>query len=557
MRKILVTSALPYANGPIHLGHLLEYIQTDIWVRFQKQRNNQCYYVCADDAHGTAIMLAAEKQNLLPEVYIKDIQKQHEQDLRAFGVNFDLYHSTHSEENRLLAEDMYKCLYDGGYIQTKPVIQLYDQEKQMFLADRFIKGTCPSCKTTDQYGDACEACGATYQPTELIDAYSTLSGTPPVEKTSTHYFFDLPAFTDQLRVWLKDNHRLQTQVVNKLQEWFDAGLQPWDISRDAPYFGFPIPGTAGEYLDKYFYVWLDAPIGYMASFKHLCEKQNLDFASFWSDNTANDTTKSTGTELYHFIGKDIMYFHTLFWPAMLMGSGYRLPTAVFAHGFVTINGQKMSKSRGTFIKASDYLTKLNPEYLRYYFAAKLSEHIEDIDLNLTDFVLKVNADLVGKLVNLASRCAGFMDKYFSNQLAANLVSNDIFNRFINAADEVAGYYEQRNYSKAMRLVMNLADEANRLIEQHKPWQLVKEQKLEQAHLVCTTGLNLFRLLIALLYPVVPNLAAKACTFLNIDIKHLAWNQLAKPLTDHKICKFVPLMSRIEQKMIEELLVKDA
>ena len=541
MRNILVTSALPYANGPIHLGHLLEYIQTDIWVRFQKQRGHQCYYVCADDAHGTAVMLAAEQQGKSPEAYIAEMQQQHERDLRAFGVHFDAYHSTHSEENRLLAEDLYQHLQRGGFIQKKPVTQLYDPQKKMFLADRFIKGTCPNCKSADQYGDACEACGATYRPTELMEPYSMLSGAKPVAKTAVHYFFDLPAFTHRLKTWLTEHPLLQTQVVNKLQEWFDTGLQPWDISRDAPYFGFKIPGTE----DKYFYVWLDAPIGYIASFRVLCIQKGLNFDAFWRSDTE--------TEVYHFIGKDIMYFHTLFWPAMLMGSGYRLPTAIFAHGFVTVDGQKMSKSRGTFIKASDYLKRLNPEYLRYYFAARLSEHIEDIDLHLEDFAQKINADLVGKLVNIASRCAGFIEKYFSGKLAAEMQAMELFSTFVAEADRIAAHYESRNYSKAMRSIMALADQANRFIETYKPWQLVKAKQMDEAQRVCTTGLNLFRVLIVFICPVLPELAAKACDFLKIDRENIAWDQAEQPLLNHEINPFIPLMTRIDPELMHDLI----
>ena len=449
-RQILVTSALPYANGAIHLGHLLEYIQTDIWVRFQKSRGHQCHYVCADDAHGTAIMLRAEQEGITSEALIDRVSREHQQDFARFGVAFDNYHSTHSEENRHFSELIYKRLRDKGHIATRDIEQMYDPVKGLFLADRFIKGTCPKCHTADQYGDNCEACGATYTPAELIDPVSAISGATPEVRSSTHYFFKLPDFADFLSAWIKDDH-VQPQIRNKLMEWFESGFNEWDISRDAPYFGFEIPDAPG----KYFYVWLDAPIGYLASFKNLCEREGLDFDSYWE--------RDSKAEVYHFIGKDIVYFHALFWPAMLHGAEMRTPTAVNCHGFVTVNGAKMSKSRGTFIKAATYAEHLNPEYLRYYFAAKLTSRVDDLDLNLEDFALRVNADLVGKVVNIASRCAGFVKKLGGGQLSTHCAEPDMLARFIAAGDEIADYYEQREFGRAMRKVMELADEANSYI----------------------------------------------------------------------------------------------
>ncbi len=436
-RKILVTSALPYANGPIHLGHLVEYIQTDIWVRFQKQRGHNCYYVCADDTHGTPIMLRADKEGITPEQLIADVEVQHRADFNEFGVAFDQYHSTHSPENKEYSALIYKRLRDGGHIARRSITQAFDPVKNMFLPDRFIKGECPKCGAADQYGDSCEACGATYSPTELKNAVSAISGERPIEKDSEHYFFELGHFSDMLREWTTAGH-LQPEVSNKMAEWLDNGLQQWDISRDAPYFGFEIPDAPG----KYFYVWLDAPIGYMASFKHFCDKQGLDFDSYWQTDS--------DAELYHFIGKDIIYFHALFWPAMLHGANFRTPSAVFAHGFLTVNGEKMSKSRGTFIKARTYLDHLNPEYLRYYFAAKLSAGVDDIDLNFDDFSLRVNSDLVGKVVNIASRCAGFIAKRFDGMLSETCEEPDLFQQFVAANTSIAELYENREFGKAMR-----------------------------------------------------------------------------------------------------------
>jgi len=540
-RKILVTSALPYANGPIHIGHLVEYIQTDIWVRFQKMQGHECYYVCADDTHGTPVMLRAEQEGITPEALIEKMSLAHQRDFAGFAVDFDNYYSTHSEENRALAEEIYQALKDAGHISRRTIKQLYDPEKNMFLPDRFIRGQCPHCKAGDQYGDGCEVCNKTYNPTELIDPVSAISGAKPVEKASEHLFFNLPDFEDMLKTWTRAGH-LQEEVANKLDEWFEAGLQQWDISRDAPYFGFSIPGEK----DKYFYVWLDAPIGYLASFKNLCQREGIDFDAF--------TRPGGDTEMYHFIGKDIMYFHCLFWPAMLHGSGFRTPCAVYIHGFLTVDGQKMSKTRGTFIKAETWLKHLEPEYLRYYFAAKLSNRLEDIDLNLEDFIHRVNADLVGKVVNIASRCAGFINKRFDSRLSAQLSEPQLYDRIASGSGvtDIAALYDNREYSKAMREIMLLADEANQYIDRMKPWQLIKEDGREQeVHDICTMGLNLFRLLMIYLKPVLPVMAQKAETFLNIEA--LAWQDLQTPLLNHTINNFLPLMTRVEKEKIDALI----
>ncbi|MBR9880218.1 MAG: methionine--tRNA ligase [Gammaproteobacteria bacterium] len=538
-RQILVTSALPYANGAIHLGHLLEYIQTDIWVRFQKSRGHQCHYVCADDAHGTAIMLRAEQEGITSEALIDRVSREHQQDFARFGVAFDNYHSTHSEENRHFSELIYKRLRDKGHIATRDIEQMYDPVKGLFLADRFIKGTCPKCHIADQYGDNCEACGATYTPAELIDPVSAISGATPEVRSSTHYFFKLPDFADFLSAWIKDDH-VQPQIRNKLMEWFESGFNEWDISRDAPYFGFEIPDAPG----KYFYVWLDAPIGYLASFKNLCEREGLDFDSYWE--------RDSKAEVYHFIGKDIVYFHALFWPAMLHGAEMRTPTAVNCHGFVTVNGAKMSKSRGTFIKAATYAEHLNPEYLRYYFAAKLTSRVDDLDLNLEDFALRVNADLVGKVVNIASRCAGFVKKLGGGQLSTHCAEPDMLARFIAAGDEIADYYEQREFGRAMRKVMELADEANSYIADQAPWVLAKEAGREQEVLdICSMGINLFRQLMVYLAPVVPAMAEQARLFMNLDT--LDWNSRETWLGDHPVNKFKPLMTRVENDRIDAMI----
>lgn len=538
-RKILVTSALPYANGPIHLGHLVEYIQTDIWVRFQKMRGHECHYICADDAHGTPIMLRANREGITPEQLIAQVEAQHRADFDAFGVAFDHYHSTHSEENKTLSSLIYQRLRDGGHINSRSITQAYDPVKNMFLPDRFIKGDCPKCGATDQYGDNCEACGATYSPMELKNAVSAISGEKPIEKDSLHYFFNLGNFSDMLNDWTRAGH-LQTEVSNKMAEWLENGLQEWDISRDAPYFGFEIPDAPG----KYFYVWLDAPIGYMASFKAFCDKQGLDFDSFWgTDSTA---------ELYHFIGKDIIYFHALFWPAMLHGANFRTPSAIFAHGFLTVNGEKMSKSRGTFIKARTYLDHLNPEYLRYYFAAKLSAGVDDIDLSFDDFTQRVNADLVGKVVNIGSRCSGFISKRFDGMLSDDCAEPDLFQQFIDAETTIADLFDSREYGKAMREIMALADKANQYIDEKKPWLIAKEEGKDlELQQVCSVGLNLFRILIAYLKPVIPSLAANAEQFLNLTEQ--LWPNAAQPLLAHRINAFTPLMTRVDPEKIAAIV----
>lgn len=539
-RKILVTSALPYANGSIHLGHMLEYVQTDMWVRYQKLRGNQAIYVCADDAHGSAIMLRAEKEGITPEQLIDGVRAEHMADFADFGVDFDNYHSTHSDENRELSAAIYVALRDKGYIATRAVTQYFDPEKGMFLADRFIKGTCPKCGTEDQYGDNCEKCGATYSPTELKNPRSAISGAVPVLKESQHFFFKLPDFEAMLKQWTRSG-ALQEAVANKIAEWLDGGLQEWDISRDAPYFGFEIPDEPG----KYFYVWLDAPIGYMASFKNLCSKRpELDFDAFWG--------KDSTAELYHFIGKDIVNFHALFWPAMLEGAGYRKPTAVNVHGYLTVNGQKMSKSRGTFIKARTYLDHLNPEYLRYYYASKLSRGVDDLDLNLEDFVQKVNSDLVGKVVNIASRCAGFIHKGNAGLLVAANPEPELWDAFQAAAPSIADAYEARDFSRAMREIMALADRANAWIADKAPWALNKvEGKQAEVQQICALGINLFRQLVIMLKPVLPKLAAEAEAFLNV--KPQSWADLALPLANHQLNPFNPLLTRIEQPKIEAMI----
>ncbi|WP_372763140.1 methionine--tRNA ligase [Pseudoalteromonas sp.] len=537
-RKILITSALPYANGPTHLGHLLEYIQTDIWSRFQKLQGHEAYYVCADDAHGTPIMLNAQKQGITPEEMVKKVSIERQRDFADFNIKFDNYHSTHSDENKQLSELIYNRLNDAGHIKKHTISQLFDPEKGIFLPDRFVTGTCPTCNSENQNGDNCDACGATYSPTELINPRSAMSGAEPILKDSEHYFFDLPAFEGMLKEWLHSG-TIQQEMANKLDEWFTDGLQQWDISRDAPYFGFEIPNAPG----KYFYVWLDAPIGYMASFKNLCDKQGIDFDAFW----AEDST----AELYHFIGKDIIYFHSLFWPAMLEGANFRKPTNVFAHGFVTVNGEKMSKSKGTFIKARTYLDNLDPEYLRYYYAAKLSGGITDLDLNLEDFAQRVNSDLVGKVVNIASRCAGFITKKFDGKLSDSVMQPELLAEFQAAAPNIAQHFENREFSRAIREIMALADKANQFIDTQAPWVLIKDEtKQQQAHEVCSLGLNLFRVLITYLKPVLPGMAANVEAFLNDE---LSWNGVQQALVSHPINKFKPLMQRVEMDKVNKMV----
>ena len=538
-QKILVTSALPYANGPIHLGHLVEYIQTDIWVRFQKMRGHSCHYVCADDAHGTPIMLRARQEGIDPQQLISRINREHQADFAEFLIGFDNYYSTHSDENRELASGIYQKLKADGHIAVRTVRQMFDPEANMFLPDRFIKGECPKCGTTDQYGDNCEACGATYSPTELKNPRSAVSGATPIEKDSEQYFFKLADFQKFLAQWLDAGHT-QTEIANKQKEWFAEGLQDWDISRNAPYWGFEIPGAPG----KYFYVWLDAPIGYMASFKNLCAKTGLNFDEYWKADSK--------VRLVHFIGKDIARFHTLFWPAVLHGAGYRTPSSVYCHGFLTVNGQKMSKSRGTFIMARTYLDYLQPEYLRYYYAAKLSGGVDDIDLNLEDFQMRVNADLVGKVVNIASRCAGFIHKNFANKLSGALPESALYESFSTAAEKIASLYEAREYSKAIKEIMALADRANQYIDEHKPWSKIKQEGQEQAvQDICTQGINMFRALVIYLKPVLPELVRNAEYFLNAG--ELDWNSVQKPLLGTDINPFKPLITRIEKEQVDKMI----
>jgi len=535
-RKILVTSALPYANGSIHIGHLVEYIQTDIWVRFQKLRGHQCYYVCADDAHGTPIMLRAQKEGINPEDLIAHFQTEHQADFADFAIGFDNYHSTHSPENQYFSNLIYKGLSDGGHVERRIIRQFYDPIKEMFLPDRFIRGECPHCGAKDQYGDSCEVCSKTYNPTELKNPKSAVSGATPIEKESEHLFVNLSNFESLLREWTSSGS-LQPEVLHKLNEWFKVGLQAWDISRNEPYFGFEIPDEPG----KYFYVWLDAPIGYMASFKNLCDREHIDFEEFWGADSQ--------AKLYHFIGKDIIYFHTLFWPAMLSGAGFRKPSAVFVHGFLTVDGQKMSKSRGTFINARTYLNHLKPEYLRYYFAAKLGNGVDDVDLNLDDFLYRVNADLVGKFVNIASRCAKFIIGGFNGQLAPELASTTLYQEFIDEGDAIAEAYESRDYNKAVRDIMALADHANQYIDEHKPWVLAKQEGKEaELQAVCSQGLNLFRVLMGYLAPILPLMVKQVEEFLAAPI---AWQP--EPLLAHTINPFKPLMTRINKKQIDAMI----
>ena len=538
-RKILVTCALPYANGSIHLGHMLEHIQADVWVRYQRLRGNTVNFICADDAHGTPIMLKAQQLGIKPEEMIAEVQKEHEQDFAGFNISFDNYHSTHSDENRELASMIYLRLKENGFITSRTISQLFDPEKEMFLPDRFVKGTCPKCKAEDQYGDNCDACGETYSPTDLINPKSAVSGATPVMKDSEHFFFDLPQFQAMLKEWTRSGS-LQSETANKMQEWFESGLQQWDISRDAPYFGFEIPGEK----NKFFYVWLDAPIGYMGSFKNLCDKRNdLDFDEYWKqDSTA---------ELYHFIGKDIVYFHSLFWPAMLDGAGFRKPNNVFVHGYVTVNGAKMSKSKGTFIKASTYLKHLDPECLRYYYAAKLNSRIDDPDLNLEDFTQRVNSDVVNKIVNLASRNAGFITKRFEGKLSSNFTEMALYQEFVDAADRIAELYETREFGRAIREVTALADKANQYVDEKAPWVIAKQEgKDQELQDICTVGINLFRVLMTYLKPVMPELAARSEAFLNDT---LTWETMTSPLTDHEVTKFKALFNRIDPKHVEAMI----
>ena len=536
-RQILVTNALPYANAALHLGHVLEYTQTDVWVRFQKMRGHECYYVSADDAHGTAIMLKAEEKGISAEQHISEMRKFHEADFKDFYIGVDNYYTTHSEENRDFSELIYNRLSANGHISQRSIIQAFDPEKNLFLADRYIRGTCPKCKAEDQYGDNCESCGATYSPLDLINPVSAISGATPIGRESVHYFFKLPEFSEFLSEWINSG-TVQREVSNKLSEWLDSGLQEWDISRDAPYFGFEIPNAPG----KYFYVWLDAPIGYMASFKNLCEAKNLDFDCFWN--------KDSAAELYHFIGKDIVNFHALFWPAMLKSADFRTPTKVCVHGFVTVNGTKMSKSRGTFINARTYLDHLNPEYLRYYYASKLTNTVEDIDLNLEDFIQKVNSDLVGKVVNIASRCSKFITNE-SGVLSSRIENEALWDQVTGVADSIANYYENREFGKAIREIMAQADSVNEYIAEQEPWKRNKDQdQKQQVQDICSLGINLFRIILIYLKPVVPAMAEAGEFFLN---DKLSWESIKQPLLSHKINQFKPLMQRVDKDKVEAMV----
>ncbi len=546
-RKILVTSALPYANGAIHLGHLVEYIQTDIWARFQRMRGHQCVYVCADDTHGTPIMLRAEKEGITPEQLIDRVWHEHKRDFDGFHVEFDNYHTTHSDETRHYADTIYTRLKDAGLIEVRAIEQFYDPVKEMFLPDRFIKGECPKCHAKDQYGDNCEVCGAAYQPTDLIEPYSAVSGAKPVRRTSDHHFFRLsdPRCADFLKDWIGTPGHVQNEAANKLGEWLQAGLSDWDISRDAPYFGFEIHGEDGQGTGKYYYVWLDAPIGYMGSFRDYCDRHGLDFDEYWAPDAQ--------AEVYHFIGKDILYFHALFWPAELHHAGFRTPSGVFCHGFLTVNGTKMSKSRGTFITAESYLRHLDPQWLRYYFAAKLNGTMEDIDLNLEDFAARVNSDLVGKYVNIASRCAGFISKRFGGRLGAVDRAATVEFESAFAEGAIAQSYEARDYGRALREIMRLADLANGYIADRKPWEMAKQDGREaELHEVCSTALTLFRDLTLYLKPVLPKLAEQVEAFLNIP--PLTWTDVWAPLpASHAINEYQHLMTRIDPKKIDAMV----
>jgi len=538
-RRILVTSALPYANGPLHLGHMVETVQTDIWVRFQQLRGHECLYVCADDTHGTPIMLRAQSEGITPEELIARVAIEHKADFDAFNIGFDNFHSTHSDETRELTYRLYEALERAGHIERRMVRQAYDEQAKMFLPDRFVKGNCPRCNSPGQYGDSCEVCGATYSPSELKNPVSVLSGTTPVERESEHLFFKLGNFETMLREWTRSG-TLQDSVANKLDEWFAAGLKDWDISRDAPYFGFEIPNAPG----KYFYVWLDAPVGYMASFLNLCRKHGWGFEAWWKPGSP--------TELYHFIGKDILYFHSLFWPAVLQGAGFRTPSGVHVHGFLTVNGEKMSKSRGTFITAKTWHEHLPTEPLRYFFASRLGAGLDDLDLGLDDFVNKVNSDIVGKLVNIASRCAGFIARSFDNRLATKLPDPDLYDDFLRKLPTIAELYESRDYAAAMREIMALADKANLYVDQHKPWLLAKDPaRANDVHAVCTQAINLFRVLAMLLKPVLPQLVSKAEVFLNSNA--LTWDDVQRPLLGTKIGTYEILATRIDPAAVKTML----
>ena len=538
MRKILVTSALPYANGSIHLGHLVEYLQTDIWVRNQKMSGNTCYYICADDAHGTPIMLKAKELDIRPEELIQKTYQEHVKDFEDFGIKFDNYYTTHSEENREYSEFIYNSLKENGDIKSQEIEQFYDESAKMFLPDRYIKGICPKCGAEDQYGDACEECGATYSPTELKKPISIISNTKPSTKKTEHFFFKLSNYTDYLKKWMKRDS-VQSEIQNKLEEWLKDGLADWDITRDKPYFGFNIPG----YDDKYFYVWLDAPVGYIASFKNMCDKKNINFDEFWNHESE--------CELYHFIGKDIAYFHALFWPAMLEASNFRSPNSIYCHGFLTVDGEKMSKSRGTFFNARTYLNHLNPEYLRYYFASRLTNTIEDIDLNLSDFQARVNSDLVGKIINIGSRCARFINKDFGNELASELNNDKLHDDIIENKNEIIKNYEDRKYSANIRLITSLADEVNKYLDEEKPWVQIKDNNNRgYVQKVCTDGLNMFKVLAGYLKPIIPDCVDKIEKILQCE--SISWENIDNQLISKKIDKFEPIINRIDSESIESM-----
>ena len=538
MRKILVTSALPYANGPIHIGHLVEYLQTDIWVRNQKMSGNQCLYICADDAHGTPIMLKAQELGIDPEELIKKSYEEHKKDFSDFYIEFDNYHSTHSDENQEYSTYIYNQLKDKGDIISKKIEQFYDDEAQMFLPDRYIKGECPKCGAKDQYGDSCEVCGATYSSSEIINPISVVTNTPPVTKETEHYFFKLSNYTQFLKKWISED-TTQLEIKNKLSEWLSDGLADWDITRDKPYFGFNIPETK----DKYFYVWLDAPIGYIASFKNYCKKNNIGFDEFWN--------KDSKTELYHFIGKDIAYFHALFWPAMLQGASFRKPNAIYCHGFLTIDGEKMSKSRGTFFNARTYLDHLEPEFLRYYFASRLTPKIEDIDLNFDDFQSRVNSDLIGKIINIGSRCAKFINKDFGNILSDSVNNNSLINECLSSKEEIIKNYENRNYSANIRLIASMADNINKYLDTEKPWVKIKNKAdKDSVHRICTDGINLFRIIIGFLKPVLPNISLKVENILSCD--PVNWGNIDAIMLEKEINKFEPIITRINNDDIDSM-----
>ncbi len=538
MRKILVTSALPYANGSIHLGHLVEYLQTDMWVRNQKMLGNECIYVCADDAHGTPIMLKARELNISPETLIKKSKSEHTNDFSDFHIEFDNYHTTHSEENRELSELIFKRLSEKDNIEKKSIEQFFDVEQEMFLPDRYLKGTCPKCKSENQYGDSCESCGATYLSTDLINPISVISDSKPIRKKSDHLFFKLGDYENFLKGWL-DGNKVQKEIKNKMDEWLSDGLENWDISRDKPYFGFSIPNEK----DKFFYVWLDAPVGYIASFKNFCERNSRDYKEFWD--------KDSETELYHFIGKDIAYFHVLFWPSMLEGANFRTPTAVFCHGFLTVDGEKMSKSRGTFFNARTYLNHLNPEYLRYYFASRLTNNIEDIDLSLDDFVARVNSDLIGKIINIGSRCARFINKDFDDFLSPKIKNQDLLDVILNSKKIIVQNYEERNFSKNIRIISSLADDINKYLDDEKPWVKIKDEvNREYVHQVCSDGMNMFRVLIGFLKPVTPKIAEKVENIL--DCEKINWKNIDNILISRKINKYEPIIGRIDKESVEAM-----